>query len=352
MSRFIGFVIAALALSACNGQETPPAVHSVTIMTFNVENLFDAIDDPEKDDRDYLPIAQKQTEAHRAACAELRFDSWRNRCLTVDWSESIVQRKLAAVARAVLQVDGGRGPDLIALQEVENIGILERLRTEYLESAGYLPGILIEGNDSRGIDLAFLSRLPLAGEPRLHGIVFDESLADRTGDTRGILQADFELPDGAILTGFAVHFPAPYHPTEMRIAAYDTLNSLVEALPEDRVVVAAGDFNTTSAEDAEKNMLDRFARTRWLLSNDFCDACLGTAYYAPDDSWSFLDMILVRPGSVRGARATWDLRETSVRIANESGDQCRDDGTPWRFQLPDGAGVSDHWPVVLTLESK
>jgi endonuclease/exonuclease/phosphatase family metal-dependent hydrolase len=346
--KFAWFIIATLALGACNEQEA----HTVTVMTFNVENLFDAIDDPDRDDRDYLPLALKQTDEHREACAKLRFESWQNRCLTVDWSESIVERKLEVVARAILQVDGGRGPDLIAFQEVENIGILERLRTEHLQDAGYLPGILIEGNDNRGIDLAFLSRLPLAGEPRLHDIVFRESQADRVGDTRGILQADFELPDGSVLTGFAVHFPAPYHPTEMRIAAYDTLNGLVAALPGDRVVIAAGDFNTTSAEDAEKNMLDRFARSTWLVSNDHCNACRGTSYYAPDDSWSFLDMILVRRAANRGARATWELRESSVRIANESGDQQRDDGTPRRFQLPEGIGVSDHWPVVLTLESK
>ena len=350
--RYAWFLIATLALAACNEQEAPATKHSVTIMTFNVENLFDTKDDPDRDDRDFLPLELKQTEAHRAACASLRFESWQNRCLNVDWNEAIVERKLEAVARAILQVDNGRGPDLIAFQEVENIGILERLRTDYLRDADYLPGILIEGNDSRGIDLAFLSRLPLAGEPRLHDIVFDASLADRVGDTRGILQADFELPDGSMLTGFAVHFPAPYHPTEMRVAAYDTLNNLVAKLPEDRVIIAAGDFNTTSAEDAEKKMLDRFARSQWLLSNDYCSACRGTAYYAPDDSWSFLDMILLRPGMGRGAHATWHLRESSVRIANKSGDQQRDDGTPRRFQLPEGTGVSDHWPIVLTLESK
>ena len=349
--KYAWFLLATLALSACNEQETQ-ATHSVTIMTFNVENLFDAVDDPDKDDRDYLPIALKQTDEHRAACAGLRFESWRNRCLTMDWSESIVERKLEVIAKAILQVDNGRGPDLIAFQEIENIGILERLRTEFLRGAGYLPGILIEGNDSRGIDLAFLSRLPLAAEPRLHDIAFGPARSDRIGDTRGILQADFELPDGSILTGFAVHFPAPYHPTDMRIAAYETLNRLAAEIPDDRVVIAAGDFNTTSTEDAEKHMLDRFVRPHWLLSNDYCDGCRGTAYYAPDDSWSFLDMILVRPDANRGAHATWGLRESSVRIANESAGQRRDDATPQRFQLPPGTGVSDHWPVVLTLESK
>ena len=342
-------VAVALLLFGCATQEHTSS-YSVTIMTFNVENLFDNKDDPTKDDRDYLPLAKKRNEEHRAACAEVDVESWRNRCLTIDWNDAIIERKLEAIANTILQVNDGRGADIIALQEVENIAIHERLRNEYLAAAGYRPGILIEGRDSRGIDVAFLTRLPLVAEPQLHDIVFDEAFAERGGDTRGILQADFQLPDGSVLTGFSVHFPAPYHPTEMRIAAYQSLNSLQAGLPADRHVFAAGDFNTTSAEDSAKNMLDRFARPSWTVSNDLCVGCKGSAYYAYDQTWSFLDMILWQPCC--GKNATWTIRADSVRIANDIAAQVRAEGTPRRFSLPDGAGVSDHWPVVLSVESK
>ena len=342
-------LVAFLAVSGCSQSEAP-ATHSITIMTFNVENLFDNTDDPGKDDRDYLPIAQKQSEEHQAACAKVEVESWRNRCLTIDWTDAIIERKLDVIAAAILQVNDGLGPDVIAFQEVENIGILERLREGFLAASGYLPGVLIEGNDTRGIDVAFLSRLPLVSEPQLHEIVFDDSFAERGGDTRGILQADFQLPDGSILTGFSVHFPAPYHPTEMRVAAYNTLNSLLGELPRDRHVFAAGDFNTTSIEDSAKNMLDRFARTDWIVSNDLCAGCKGSSYYGVDDTWSYLDMILWRPCC--GDDATWQVRADSVRIVNDTVAQVRDNGTPNRFHLPDGTGVSDHWPVIMTLESK
>ena len=113
---------------------------------------------------------------------------------------------------------------------------------------------------------------------------------------------------------------------------------------------AAGDFNTTSTEDGRENMLDRFARPAWVVSNDLCAGCRGSSYYAPDDSWSFLDMILWRPCC--GNDATWSVRADSVRIANDYPEQSREDGTPRRFRLPEGNGVSDHWPVVLTIESE
>ena len=340
---------ALLLFAACAPHETADWP-TVSIMTFNVENLFDTADDPAKDDRDYLPLEAKQTDAHRAGCATLRFESWRDRCLNIDWNETVLERKLSVVAASILQVNDGRGPDVVALQEIENIGILERLRSGYLAAAGYLPGILVEGNDSRGIDVAFLSRLPTTGRPALHPIEFPAEYGEAAGDTRGILQADFLLPDGTVLTGFSVHFPAPYHPTGMRIAAYETLNRLLDRLPDGRPAFAAGDFNTTSAEDGAEQLLDRYARPRWAVSNDLCDGCPGTSYYARDDTWSFLDMILWR--ECCGADATWSIRADSVRIANAEIEQMHSDGTPKRFALPEGGGVSDHWPVVIELERK
>ena len=353
MSLRILAVFVGMLLSACVQDETgmpeQASAPPVTIMTFNVENLFDNVDDPGKNDYTFLAIEDKQSEAHRALCADIEVERWRNQCLDWDWSDAMIERKLAVVAAAILQVGDGRGADIIALQEVENVRILERLRTEYLADAGYLPAILIEGNDQRGIDVAFLTRLELHGEPRLQAIDFGDAEPERVLDTRGILEATFVLPDGALLTGFAVHFPAPFHPTEMRESAFAKLNELRNALPAGRSAFAAGDFNTTSVEDREKAMLDRFVRPHWTVTHEVgCADCPGTSYYAPRDDWSFLDMILWS----RGKNATWTLRADSVQIANRGPSQTRENGTPWRFEMPGGTGVSDHWPVVIGLETE
>jgi endonuclease/exonuclease/phosphatase family metal-dependent hydrolase len=349
------------ALAACNhnvtdtGNTTSEAARnaSVTIMAFNVENLFDNADDPGKEDRTYLALVDKQTSEHKAACARIAVDRWREQCLDWDWNDAMVDRKLAAVAGVILQIENGRGPDIVALQEVENLGILERLRTEYLGDAGYGPGILIEGDDLRGVDVAFLTRLELAEPPTLHRTDFTGAGKDRIYDTRGILEATFVRPDGSLLTGYSVHFPAPFHPTEMREVAYRHLNDLRAQLPPDRDAFAAGDFNTTSIEDRDKDMLARFARPYWTVAHEVgCNACKGTSYFAPRDDWSFLDMILWSPATDRGEKATWELRADSVRIANAAAGQVRPDGTPWRFETPGGTGVSDHWPLVVTIETK
>jgi len=136
----------------------------------------------------------------------------------------------------------------------------------------------------------------------------------------------------------------------MRELAYEHLNGLRASLPPDRNVFAAGDFNTTSSENRQKGMLERFVRPYWAIAHELCDGCKGTQYYAPDDSWSFLDMILFAPG--RGEKTTWQIRAESVRIANQLAQQVTKDGTPLRFDPLERIGVSDHWPVQLTLEPK
>ncbi len=315
----------------------------LSIMTFNVENLFDTVDDAGKDDETYLPIEQKSSPRHIDKCNAIDVIYWREQCLYWDWSTAVAEQKLLAVGRVIKQVNSGQGPDIIALQEVENRAILERLREEQLTGLGYQPAVLLEGNDSRGIDVAFLSKLPVR-EVSLHDITFSESEQERIGDTRPILQATFELNSGELITGFSVHFPAPYHPTRMRDSAYTTLNTLLAQLPPGQLAFAAGDFNTTSEENNEQEMLEKWVRPLWEVAHDLCEDCPGTSYYAPTDEWSFLDMLLWRPGD------NWQL--TSSYLANAIPEQVTEEGTPRRFSMPGARGVSDHWPLVMEIEPR
>jgi len=340
-----GILLTALAVSAGTEANPPPPV---TIMAFNVQNVFDNIDAPGKDDKAYLPIGDKQTEAHIAECNAIPVESWRDECLHLDWSNDAIDHKLAVIATTIQQVNDGRGPDIIALQEIENVDILERLRTGYLADSGYLPAVLLEGTDIRGIDVAFLSRLPLSGKPTLHALDLPEEFADRAGDTRGLLEVTFKLPDGSLLTGFSVHFPAPFHPTEMRVLAYEHLNAVRSQIPSGHNIFAAGDFNTTSIENDREGLLERFIRSGWVVSNDNCKECLGTAYYSRDQSWSFLDMVLFSPSA--DTDKAWTV--SAVEIANEFPPQVTADGTPNRYRSAERTGVSDHWPVLITLEPR
>ncbi|NIL95227.1 MAG: hypothetical protein GTO71_12510 [Woeseiaceae bacterium] len=347
-SRRIGILATALCATGCTEPVTDETPAAVTVMAFNVQNLFDNLDDPDKDDKAYLPFDAKQNDAHIAECNTIAVESWRNECLYLDWDDAALDHKLATVAEAIRQVADGRGPDIVALQEVENLAILERLRTEYLDDSGYLPGLLIEGTDTRGVDVAFLTRLPTSGPPVLHPFDLPDEFADRAGDTRGLIEATFELPDGSKLTGYSVHFPAPFHPTEMRVLAFEHLQRVRAELPAGHNVFAAGDFNTTSTEDASEDMLDRFVRNDWLVSNDYCNGCPGTHHYARDDAWSFLDMVIFAPSA--SPENAWQI--SNVELAIEVPAQVTIDSTPNRYHSAERTGVSDHWPVVMTLEKR
>ena len=87
-------------------------------MAFNVENLFDARDDPGKSDETYLPANKKKAKAHITKCEQITVRRWREQCLYWDWNEVVVEKKLRAVSDAIKQVNDGLGPDIIALQEV------------------------------------------------------------------------------------------------------------------------------------------------------------------------------------------------------------------------------------------
>ena len=62
----IGIVLTVLFITGCISNEHQASKGALTVMTYNVENLFDSLDDPGKDDETYLPIEVKKTARHRA----------------------------------------------------------------------------------------------------------------------------------------------------------------------------------------------------------------------------------------------------------------------------------------------
>ena len=192
---------------------------SFSVMAFNVENMFDNFDDPNKEDETYLPVSMKTSQTHIKNCNKLRYQRWRDDCLEMDWNDEVIDYKLNATAEVILSY-GTHGPDIIGFQEIENIKILERL-FKLLEPHGYRYYALVEGNDKRGIDNAFISKYEILNT-QLHQIKFTGGTKDQIGDTRPILEGVFKL-DGHDISIFNVHFPAPYNPRFMRPVSYTHL---------------------------------------------------------------------------------------------------------------------------------
>lgn len=126
MARLLVLLLLACACACASAEpvaQDDGPVRRLRLLTWNVHNLFDAVDDPYEDD--VLTPAE-------------------------------VDAKIARLARVLDDADA----DLVALQEIEKATLLQRLAAR----AGYSQMIFEEGNDTaRGIDVAFMARVPVDG---------------------------------------------------------------------------------------------------------------------------------------------------------------------------------------------
>ena len=309
---------------------------SFSVMTLNVNNLFDELDDPKKDDKAYLPIELKQTNKHINSCNRVPVNSWKNECLYLDWDTETKDAKLKNLARDILLYDE-TGPDILALQEVENINILEQLY-RLLEPYGYIDLELLESKDYRGIDTAIISKFEII-DSTLHYIKFSGEFEDK--DTRPILDSTILINDKKIKV-YNVHFPAGYHDVSMRI---DSLNKLKKLLQMHKMpTVALGDFNVNTEEDSELFIYND-QEDLWDVAHLIgCADCKGTYYYSYGKSWSFLDTIFVS----KQRNISYDT--DSIRLHITEHNAYKDSGKPIRFNANSKTGVSDHLPMVARIK--
>jgi len=108
--------------------------NGIRIVFYNVENLFDTIDDPTKNDNEFLPNSKKK------------------------WNSSKYWQKQKSIAKVLIAVGGWEAPDIIGLAEIENRQVLVNLtRSTALKNFHY-EIIHKESPDIRGIDVALIYR--------------------------------------------------------------------------------------------------------------------------------------------------------------------------------------------------
>ena len=154
---------------------------SISVMSINAQNLFDTVDDPKKDDKAFLPIELKQSKLHKNECNNISVKRWSKECFFQDWNEETKNAKLNNIAKIIISY-GNNGTDVVGLQEIENINILGQL-FELLKPYGYIDFKLLESNDKRGNETAFISKYKIKN-PKLHYVNFSPKF--ETIDTRPI----------------------------------------------------------------------------------------------------------------------------------------------------------------------
>ena len=306
--------------------------YEFSAMTLNTQNLFDTVDDPKKNDKAYLPIELKKSQKHISSCQDIKVKSWKDECLFLDWDEDTKNTKLMNLANEIIKYNNS-GPDILALQEVENINILTQL-FKLLEPYGYKNLSLLEGKDYRGIDTALITKFNIV-DSKLHYITFTGKYENK--DTRPILEVTLDV-NNKKLKIYNVHFPAGYHDVSMRI---DSLNFLKDLLNSHKhPSIALGDFNINIKEDRKLDIY-KSQETYWSVAHlNGCNKCKGTYYYAYEKNWSFLDSIfLSKDRNIKYIPDSIDIHITKTNSYSET-------GRPIKFNPINKSGVSDHLPMV------
>jgi endonuclease/exonuclease/phosphatase family metal-dependent hydrolase len=307
----------------------------VSLLTYNLENLFDSVDDPRIEDETFLPFSSKQNKEHQEKCkkqnAQSRHRLWQ--CLYLDWSKKKIDSKMKNLAEVVFKSSGSRGPDVLIVEEVENRVIVEEWNQKHLKKANYSV-YHVDSPDKRGIDQAVLTRLPVL-KTKYHRLEF-KKFFKKTKELRGILEVVVQLPQ-LKLHVLAVHLPSQQSSFEEREVLLNKLNSLALEISTNEALVVGGDFNISAEEWEKKKVFKNFLQDTWSLAHrEGCASCKGTYYYGRKKEWSFFDMLLLRIDRQKKQRWSWDAK--SVRVL-EGGKR------PQGFDEKSLKGASDHWPL-------
>ena len=302
------------------------------------------------------------------------------------WSEALYARKQSRLSRVISAMNGGRGPDILGVCEVECRKVLDDLVAELavaLPDRRYAPVHADNMRDQRGIDTAFLYDEARYGvDPQL---VFNHFVLRRTG-TRDITQATFRTAAGHDLIVMCNHWPSRSGGAEasagFRAVAGETVGYWHERIREEvgpeAAIIALGDFNDDPFDaslrfnanawrepgDVARAQSAKFYNLAWnFLDFEAEDRrggrrrLDGTLYYQGDGN--VFDQILVNRPLLDRSSTPFKWREGSETVFTipEIVDHRVGHG-PVRFGLPKGDpatnvdpdGFSDHFPVTGIVE--
>lgn len=315
--------------------------YQVAIIGFyNLENLYDTINDPLKNDEEFLPNGVNK------------------------YTSKVYIEKLSHLSEAISKIGvdiNKSGPTIMGFSEIENIHVIEDLiNTPLLKKNNY--GIVhYDSPDIRGVDVGFIY------QKNRFKVIGSSSHRLYTSDTNFITR-DQLLVHG-YLDGEEMYFIVNHWPSKRggekrsepkRIAAAELTRHLSDSLhkinPKVNVIIM-GDLNdnpnaksiakTLNAKGDKSEMKDGdLFNPMWKLYKD------GIGSYAYKDSWTLIDNIIVSNNLLGNDFSTYKLFAT--KVFNETFLQQKEGtfkGYPWRMMAGGTyiGGYSDHFPVYIIL---
>jgi Endonuclease/Exonuclease/phosphatase family len=310
------------------------------IAFYNVENLFDTIDDPKVDDEEFLPNSK------------------------VSWTKKRYKHKLENLTKALSTLDGKSLPVMIGLCEVENKKVLfDLIGQKPLDQAGYYL-LHKDSPDKRGIDVALLFH-PEFFKPKYVKFMPIHFPFDQERDTRDILYAKGLVgKDTAHI--FVNHWTSRWGGQEKteahRVFIAELIKSFVDSIQsvvKNPNIIIMGDLNDnpdnismTKGLEAKKMAAPiKKAKLYNLGYNDFLDGH-GSLYWK---SWDMFDQFVVS-GSLLNTENTFHISPFKQFIHNPDWILHTDKNGLKRPNRTKGksyyGGFSDHLPVFIRVDAK
>lgn len=328
-----------LFLASCSKKTT----NTFSFAFYNVENLFDTIDDPNIDDEKYLPDSKK-----------------------VAWNSERYYHKLDNLTKVIKSIDTTGFPAIFGLCEVENISVLQDLISHSnIKKANYS---IIHKNsqDERGIDVALLYN-PKIFTPVSNSFITPYFVDEPEQRTRDILYSKGIVNKNDTLHIFINHWVSRWGGQEKtesaRIHIAKTIKGITDSIlsiQPDANILIAGDLNDNPTDISLQQGLqvkdveeEKFTeKTLYNLSIKQFRKGDGSLYYK---SWDMFDQIIVSTSLLTG--------KNGLKLSSPDQTVFKQD---WMLYQPkEGSarpsrtasggryygGYSDHLPVMVRIQN-
>ncbi len=323
------------------------------VISYNVENLFDTIDNPLTEDDDFLPSSERH------------------------WTKQRYYKKLHHIANVISRAGGELDfPAFVGLIEVENNEVLEELISHTDLANAQYKYLISHSPDRRGIDVALLYQPQLFSilEHREIEISFPSNLGKKS---RNILHVIGQL-EQELLHLFVCHAPSRregaketqrYRNTVMQ-ELKKACQKVYENNPKAHIIIM-GDFNAPPNEInhskalGSKNLSRRYHNKHLkdkelILFNIMSEVPEDNApgSYCYKGRWEQLDQFIISQSLLREGSPLQYLSESVRNYAPRYIQRNRRISAgfrvPWRTYLGPHyiGGYSDHYPILMKLKLK
>lgn len=313
-----------------------------TIAFYNVENLFDTINDPKTWDDDRTPKGKDK------------------------WTSIIYKKKLNNIGKVIADIGfdlTNQAPSIIGLCEIENRRVLEDLiKTESLIKEDYQI-IHYDSPDERGIDVAMLfkqNRFKLSSS-KTYPLYLKRKDGSRDYTRDHLLVSGFLDKD-------PIHFIINHWPSRSggqmrsepsRILAGKVNKKIIDSILQSNPkanIISMGDFNDNPSDKSIKPILNTtFKKSKikeWQLFNPMEELYRkGYGSYRYRGKWDMIDQFFLSKNLVDNKNGLFFLKASVFNkkyLINPSG---KYEGYPFK-SFAGGKflnGYSDHFPIYLYL---